>query len=74
VAYRCFVCGKSAMSGHTVSHAHNLSKRKWNPNLQRVRASVEGHVKNVNVCTRCLRSGKVQKAVRGRSWTKPAAA
>jgi large subunit ribosomal protein L28 len=61
------------MSGHTVSHAHNLSKRKFNPNLQRVRASVEGQVKNVNVCTRCLRSGKIAKAVRGRTWTKPVA-
>jgi large subunit ribosomal protein L28 len=54
------------MSGHSVSHAHNLTKRIWNPNLQRVRALVEGRVRNIDVCTRCLRSGKVQKAVRGR--------
>jgi large subunit ribosomal protein L28 len=52
------------MSGHNVSHAHNLTKRKWNPNLQRVRALVEGQVKNLDVCTRCIRSGKVTKAVR----------
>ena len=52
------------MSGHNVSHAHNITKRTWNPNLQRVRALVEGQVKIVRVCTRCLRSGKVQKAVR----------
>ncbi len=52
------------MSGHNVSHAHNLTKRVWNPNLQRVRALVDGRVKNLDVCTRCLRSGKVVKAVR----------
>ncbi len=59
------------MYGHSVSHAHNLSKRVWNPNLQRVRALVDGRVKNIDVCTRCLRGNKVQKAVRGR---RPAAA
>ncbi len=52
------------MSGHNVSHAHNLTKRVWNPNLQRVRALVDGRVKNLDVCTRCMRTGKVQKAVR----------
>jgi large subunit ribosomal protein L28 len=53
------------MSGHNVSHAHNLTKRTWNPNLQRVRAKVEGRVRNLDVCTRCIRSGKVEKAPRG---------
>jgi len=57
------------MSGHSVSHAHNLTKRVWNPNLQRVRAMVGGRVKNLDVCTRCLRSGKVEKAVRRRGAT-----
>jgi large subunit ribosomal protein L28 len=52
------------MSGFRVSHAHNLNKRVWHPNLQRIRALVDGRVRNVQVCTRCLRSGKVQKAVR----------
>ena len=52
------------MSGHNVSHAHNLTKRVWNPNLQRVRALVEGRVRVINVCTRCLRSNKVLKAGR----------
>ena len=54
------------MYGHAVSHAHNLTKRVWNPNLQRVRALVDGRVKNIDVCTRCLRGNKVQKAARGR--------
>jgi large subunit ribosomal protein L28 len=53
------------MSGNTVSHANNISKRKWNPNLQRVRAMIEGRIKMVDVCTRCLRSNKVQKVARG---------
>lgn len=69
MAQRCFVCGKGVMSGNSVSHAHNLSKRKWNPNLQRVRARVAGQVKNVDVCTRCLRGNKIEKAVRGRKYT-----
>lgn len=64
MAQRCHICGKGTMSGNNVSHAHNLTKRTWNPNLQRVRAKVAGQVKNIDVCTRCLRSGKVEKAVR----------
>jgi large subunit ribosomal protein L28 len=51
-----------------VSHAHNLTKRKWNPNLQRVRAVVEGRPRMIDVCTRCLRSGKITKAPRGRDY------
>ena len=66
MAQRCDVCGKGTMSGHNVSHAHNVTKRVWNPNLQRVRALVEGRVRQIDVCTRCLRGNKVQKAVRGR--------
>jgi large subunit ribosomal protein L28 len=64
VAQRCDICGKGTMAGNNVSHAHNLTKRTWNPNLQRVRALVDGHAKNLDVCTRCIRSGKVTKAVR----------
>jgi large subunit ribosomal protein L28 len=60
------------MTGHNVSHAHNVTNRRWKPNLQRVRASIEGKVKMVMVCTRCIRGNKVQKAVRGRNY-KPAA-
>jgi large subunit ribosomal protein L28 len=50
------------MSGHRISHAHNVTKRRWNINLQRVRAFVNGASKRIRVCTACLRSGKVQKA------------
>lgn len=59
------------MSGHNVSHANNKTKRTWSPNLQRVRAVSGGRVRSIDVCTRCLRSGKVQKAPRGRGWTAP---
>ena len=54
------------MTGNSVSHANNATRRTWNPNLQRVRALVEGRVKNIDVCTRCLKAQKVTKAVRGR--------
>lgn len=66
MAQRCDICGKGTLSGNNVSHAHNVTKRKWYPNLQHVRALVDGRVKSIDVCTRCLRSGRVTKAVRGR--------
>jgi len=48
--------------GHNVSHANNKTKRRWLPNLQRVKAKVGGTVKRLRVCTRCIRSGWVKKA------------
>lgn len=72
MAQRCDICGKGTLSGNNVSHAHNLTKRKWNPNLQRVRALVDGRPRQIDVCTRCLRSDKVTKAPRGRGYA-PAA-
>ena len=47
--------------GSNISHAHNLTKRRWNPNLQRVRAVVNGSVRRIRVCTQCLKSGRVEK-------------
>jgi large subunit ribosomal protein L28 len=58
----CEFCGKRAQFGNRVSHAHNVSKRRFKPNLQRVRAMIDGGVRRVLICTRCLRSGKIQKA------------
>ncbi len=58
----CEICGKGVGFGHTISHAHNVGPRRWNPNLQKVRVMAQGKVKRMSVCTRCLRSGKVQKA------------
>jgi large subunit ribosomal protein L28 len=58
----CEICGKGPTTGHNVSHAKNRTKRRWLPNLQRAKVIIEGKVKRINVCTRCLRSGKVKKA------------
>jgi large subunit ribosomal protein L28 len=63
VAFTCDVCGKGHQSGHNVSHANNKTKRVFSPNLQRVKALVKGATKRIRVCTRCLRSGLVTKAV-----------
>ena len=68
MAQRCDVCGKAKLFGNNVSHANNATKRVWFPNLQRVRAKVEGQVKNIKVCTKCLKAGKVTKAARGRKF------
>jgi len=62
MAMRCEVCGKGPAFGRNVSHAHNVSPRRFNPNLQTVKAMVNGASKRVKVCTRCLRSGKIVKA------------
>ena len=64
MAQRCEICGKGPMTGNNVSHAHNLTRRRWLPNTQRVRAMVDGSPQYIRVCTRCLRSGKVVKAPR----------
>ena len=61
----CEVCGKKTVFGNAVSHAHNVTSRAFLPNLQRVRARIPGGgVRRVRLCTRCLRAGAVQKAVR----------
>ena len=57
----CSICGKTRSVGHNVSHANNKTKRVWQPNLQRVKAIVDGVVRSIRVCTRCIRSGRVQK-------------
>ena len=58
----CKICGRKPVVGRTVSHAHNVRARRFLPNLQTVRALVNGGVKRIRVCTRCLRSNKVVKA------------
>ena len=59
----CEVCAKGTISGHNVSHSNRKTNRIWAPNVQRVRVVVEGTAKRMNVCTRCLRSGNVQRAL-----------
>ncbi|MEW6242987.1 MAG: 50S ribosomal protein L28 [Bacillota bacterium] len=60
---RCDICGKGQSVGHNVSHSQIKTKRLWTPNLQKVRAEVDGTVKRLNVCTRCIRSGRVKRAI-----------
>ncbi len=62
MAKRCDICGKGPVVGRRVSHAHNVRPRRFDPNLQSVRALVNGGVKRMKVCTRCIRSEKVVKA------------
>ena len=71
MAQRCDICGKGPLSGNRVSHAHNVTHRRFNPNLQRVRAVTAGVQRKIRVCTRCLRSGKITKPTRS---AKPSAA
>lgn len=60
---KCEICGKGQVSGNTVSHSNIHTKRKWNPNIQNVRVNVDGTVKKMHVCTRCIKSNKVTRAL-----------
>jgi large subunit ribosomal protein L28 len=62
MARECEICGKKPSVGNRVSHAHNLTKRRWLPNLQTVHANVNGQTKTMRVCTKCIKAGKVTKA------------
>ncbi len=61
MARRCEMCGKGPIYGNNISHANNHTRRRWNPNIQQMRVKTPGGSKRMRVCTRCLRSGKVQK-------------
>ncbi len=63
MARACEICGKGPKYGNRISHAHNVSRRRWKPNLRNVRAIVNGTHRTLRVCTACIRSGKVVKAV-----------
>jgi len=62
VSKMCNICGKKPLVGSNISHAHNVTKRRFNPNLQKVRTLADGRTKTMMVCTACLKSGQVQKA------------
>jgi large subunit ribosomal protein L28 len=62
MAKNCEICGRGPQFGNRISHAHNVTKRRWNVNLQSVRAVVNGATKRLKVCTGCIKNGKVQKA------------
>ena len=59
----CDICGKTPGFGNNISHSHRRSRRRFNPNVQKMRVLVGGSPKRVNVCTRCLKANKVTKAV-----------
>jgi large subunit ribosomal protein L28 len=61
MAQRCALCGKGPRYGNVISHANNARRRRWNPNLRRVQAVVNGARKRVRVCTACIRAGRVVK-------------
>ncbi|HSF99874.1 MAG TPA: 50S ribosomal protein L28 [Vicinamibacterales bacterium] len=61
MAKACEICGKKPAYGRTISHAHNVSSRRFEPNLQRVRVLINGGTRRIRVCTRCIRSNKVTK-------------
>lgn len=60
----CDVCAKGPRFGFQLSHSHRRTKRRWNPNIVKVRALVDGTPKRLHVCTSCLKAGKVTKHVR----------
>ena len=60
---KCEVCDKGPMFGNNVSHAKNATRRRWNPNLTKMRVIIQGSIRSMKVCTSCLKAGKVVKAL-----------
>lgn len=63
MARECEICGKKRATGNKVSHANNRTRRVFRPNLQTIRALINGATRRILACTRCIRSGKIKKAV-----------
>ncbi|HZJ82906.1 MAG TPA: 50S ribosomal protein L28 [Clostridia bacterium] len=59
----CYMCDKGKISGNTISHSNIKTNRFWKPNIQKVRAVVDGSTKTIKVCTKCIRSGRVKRAL-----------
>lgn len=62
MAQVCEICGKGPQFGNNISHAHNITRRRWNANLQSVKAMMNGAAKRIRVCTSCIKTGKITKA------------
>ena len=58
----CEICGKAPVAGRNVSHSHRVTNRVYRPNVQKVTIKVDGKVKHANVCTKCMKAGKVERA------------
>ncbi len=63
MSYQCDVCGKRRLKGHKVSHSNIKTNRVQRPNLQIIRARLDGRVRRIKICTRCLRSSRVEKVI-----------
>ena len=61
MAQVCDICGKGPQFGNNISHAHNVTRRRWSVNLQAVKALVNGASKRIRVCTSCIKTGKITK-------------
>lgn len=61
MARACEICGKGPKFGNRISHAHNVTPRRWLPNLRQVHAVINGARRSMLVCTACIRAGKVAK-------------
>ena len=62
MAQVCAICSKGPQFGNNISHAHNVTRRRWNVNLRPVKAKTAGGAKRIRVCTSCIKAGKVVKA------------
>ena len=62
MAQVCELCGKGPQFGNNISHANNVTRRRWNPNLQSVKAVTNGNSRRVKVCTSCIKTGKSSRA------------
>jgi large subunit ribosomal protein L28 len=63
MSLKCEVCEKKPMFGNNVSHANNKTRRRWKPNIKKLRVVMKGSVKTMKICTRCIKSGKITKAL-----------
>ena len=61
MAQRCDICGKGPLTGNNVSHAHNRTKTRWLPNLQKIKAEIDGKPTKLKICTKCLKANKIKK-------------
>ncbi len=64
MSLKCEVCEKKTQFGNNVSHANNKTRRRWNPNIKKLRVVMKGSVKTIKICTRCIKSGKITKAIK----------
>jgi large subunit ribosomal protein L28 len=59
----CEICGKHSVTGHNVSHSNKRTKRIFKPNIVKAQVEIDGKIKKINICTKCLKAGKVKKVV-----------